>query len=397
MQNFKTLDDINPAGQRVLVRVDLNVPMQDGRVTDDTRIKSVAPTIKELSDKGAKIILLAHFGRPKGQFVPELSLKAVIPALEQALGQKVAFAADEGALDIEDDLNSLSNGDILLLENIRIYPGEEKNDASFSKKLASFADLYVNDGFSVSHRAHASTEGLAHHLPAFAGRSMQAELEALENALGAPKTPVAAIVGGAKVSTKLSVLTHLVEKVDMLIIGGGMANTFLAAQGKPMGKSLHEADLIDTAKNVFDLAEKNSCEIILPVDVVMATDFAENAPNRSGDIDTIESNEMVLDIGEQTIEAIINKLNDCATLIWNGPFGAFEMKPFDNGTITIAKTIAALCKEDKLVAVGGGGDTVAALNQAGVSQDMTYISTAGGAFLEWMEGKELPGVKALLK
>jgi len=397
MQNFKTLDDINPAGQRVLVRVDLNVPMQDGRVTDDTRIKSVAPTIKELSDKGAKIILLAHFGRPKGQFVPELSLKAVIPALEKALGQKVAFAADEGALDIEDDLNSLSNGDILLLENIRIYPGEEKNDASFSKKLASFADLYVNDGFSVSHRAHASTEGLAHHLPAFAGRSMQAELEALENALGAPKTPVAAIVGGAKVSTKLSVLTHLVEKVDMLIIGGGMANTFLAAQGKPMGKSLHEADLIDTAKNVFDLAEKNSCEIILPVDVVMATDFAENAPNRSGDIDTIESNEMVLDIGEQTIEAIINKLNDCATLIWNGPFGAFEMKPFDNGTITIAKTIAALCKEDKLVAVGGGGDTVAALNQAGVSQDMTYISTAGGAFLEWMEGKELPGVKALLK
>ena len=397
MQNFKTLDDINPAGQRVLVRVDLNVPMQDGRVTDDTRIKSVAPTIKELSDKGAKIILLAHFGRPKGQFVPELSLKAVIPALEKALGQKVAFAADEGALDIEDDLNSLSNGDILLLENIRIYPGEEKNDASFSKKLASFADLYVNDGFSVSHRAHASTEGLAHHLPAFAGRSMQAELEALENALGAPKTPVAAIVGGAKVSTKLSVLTHLVEKVDMLIIGGGMANTFLAAQGKPMGKSLHEADLIDTAKNVFDLAEKNDCEIILPIDVVMATDFAENAPNRSGDIDTIESNEMVLDIGEQTIEAIINKLNDCATLIWNGPFGAFEMKPFDNGTITIAKTIAALCKEDKLVAVGGGGDTVAALNQAGVSQDMTYISTAGGAFLEWMEGKELPGVKALLK
>jgi len=236
MQNFKTLDDINPAGQRVLVRVDLNVPMQDGNVTDDTRIKAVVPTIKELSDKGAKIILLAHFGRPKGQFVPDLSLKAVIPALEQALGQKVAFAADEGALDIEDDLNSLSNGDVLLLENIRIYPGEEKNDAEFSKKLASFADLYVNDGFSVSHRAHASTEGLAHHLPAFAGRSMQAELEALENALGAPKTPVAAIVGGAKVSTKLSVLTHLVEKVDMLIIGGGMANTFLAAQGKPMVK-----------------------------------------------------------------------------------------------------------------------------------------------------------------
>ncbi|WP_372733255.1 phosphoglycerate kinase [Novosphingobium sp.] len=391
---FKTLDDIGDVtGKAVLVREDLNVPMADGVVTDDTRLRATVATLNELSDKGAKVLVLAHFGRPKGQPSEEFSLKKLAGPLSQVLGRAVSFIDWEGD---KEAVAALQAGDIAILENTRFFGGEEKNDPAVVERFASLGDFYVNDAFSAAHRAHASTEGLAHVLPAFAGRAMEAELTALEKALGKPEHPVAAVVGGAKVSTKLDVLKHLVGKVDHLIIGGGMANTFLAARGVAVGKSLCEHDLTATADEILDNADKVGCTVHLPYDVVVSKEFATNPPSlRTCNVHEVAADEMILDVGPTAVEALADVLKTCKTLVWNGPMGAFETEPFDTATVALARTAAALTKEGSLVSVAGGGDTVAALNHAGVGGDFSYVSTAGGAFLEWMEGKELPGVAAL--
>ncbi|MGN8020683.1 phosphoglycerate kinase [Phyllobacterium sp. 22229] len=395
MPAFKTLDDADVAGKRVLLRVDLNVPVANGHVTDATRIERVAPTILELSKKGAKVILLAHFGRPKDGPTPEFSLKPIAHAVAKVIGQNVHFAEDSIGDKAAEAVAKLANGDILLLENTRFHKGEEKNDPAYVKALAANGDIYVNDAFSAAHRAHASTEGLAHVLPAYAGRTMQAELEALESGLGNPKRPVVAVVGGAKVSSKLDLLGNLVEKVDALVIGGGMANTFLAAQGVKVGKSLCEHDLADTAREIMAKAQAANCTIILPVDAIVAWHFEANAPFHAYGLDAIPEDGMILDVGPQSIERIKGAIDDAATLVWNGPLGAFELTPFDKATVAAARHVAERTKSGHLVSVAGGGDTVAALNHAGIADDLTYVSTAGGAFLEWMEGKPLPGVDVL--
>jgi len=396
MAAFKTLDDIGDIrGKRVLVRVDLNVPVADGKVTDLTRIERVAPTILELSDKGAKVVLLAHFGRPKGGPDPEFSLEPIARAVSDVVGRPVGFAKDcigevaEGAV-----FGTPSEG-ILLLENTRFHKGEEKNDPAFVEALAKNGDFYVNDAFSAAHRAHASTEGLAHKLPAYAGRTMQAELEALEKGLGNPEKPVIAIVGGAKVSTKIDLLMNLVKKVDALVIGGGMANTFLAARGTNVGKSLAEHDLAGTAKQIMIEAAGAGCAIILPTDGVVAKEFKAGAANETVPVEKVPADGMILDVGPKTIEAVNQWIDRAKTLVWNGPLGAFEIEPFDRATVAAARHAAKRTQDGRLISVAGGGDTVAALNQAGVADDFSYVSTAGGAFLEWMEGKELPGVVAL--
>jgi phosphoglycerate kinase len=394
--SFKTLDDLGEvAGKRVLVREDLNVPMDGGYVTDDTRLRAAAPTLSELSDRGAIVLVLAHFGRPKGKPMLDMSLRAVAEPLAQVLGREVRFIADCCGPEAEAAVQAMQRGDIAVLENTRFYAGEEKNDPALAAAMAKLGELYVNDAFSAAHRAHASTEGLAHLLPAYAGRSMQAELDALEKALGNPEKPVAAVVGGAKVSTKLDVLKHLVDKVDHLIIGGGMANTFLAARGIDVGKSLCEHDLRDTALAILDAADRARCTVHLPYDVVVAKEFRANPRTRTVNVHEVAADEMILDIGPAAVEALADALKICRTLVWNGPLGAFETPPFDAATMSLARTAAALTREGSLVSVAGGGDTVAALNQAGVAQEFTFVSTAGGAFLEWMEGRELPGVAAL--
>ncbi len=398
MGAFKTLDDLpqDLTGQRALVRVDLNLPMADGRATDLTRARAVAPTILELSDRGAKVLLLAHFGRPKGERHSTLSLSEVLGAVEGVLDKEIMFIPEVAGPVAAQAIDILGPGDIGLMENTRFWPGEEKNDPEFARAIAANGDIYVNDAFSSAHRAHATTEGLAHLLPAYAGRAMEKELKALDAALGNPTPPVAAVVGGAKVSTKLAVLEHLVTKVQHLIIGGGMANTFLAANGVDVGKSLCEHDLTDTARRIIDAADEAGCTVHLPYDVVVAREFAANPPSlRTCNVHEVAADEMILDVGPQAVEALGDVLKTCATLVWNGPLGAFETPPFDEATVALAKIAAALTQDGSLISVAGGGDTVAALAHAGVADDVTYVSTAGGAFLEWMEGKELPGVAAL--
>ncbi len=397
MSSFRTLDDLGDlTGKVALVRVDLNLPMHDGVVTDDTRVRASAPTILELADKGAKVLLLAHFGRPKGEKVSTMSVSMTIEAVQAVLGREVMFVPEIAGPVVEQSIGILRPGDIAMLENTRFNKGEETNDPELAKAIAANGDLYVSDAFSTAHRAHASTEGLAHLLPAYAGRSMQAELLALEAALGAPMRPVGAVVGGAKVSSKLDVLKHLVGQVDHLIIGGGMANTFLAANDVAVGKSLCEHDLADTVREILAAADKSGCTVHLPYDVVVAKEFAAHpASLRTCNVHEVADDEMILDIGPQAVEALADVLKTCRTLVWNGPLGAFETPPFDSATVALARTAAALTSESSLVSVAGGGDTVAALNHAGVANDFSYISTAGGAFLEWMEGKELPGVAAL--
>ena len=391
-KSFKTLDDMHDlSGKPVLVREDLNVPMQDGKVSDGTRLRATVATLTELADAHAKVLVLAHFGRPKGHASEELSLRPVASALGDVLGRKVGFLASPERHSVD----ALEPGSITVLENSRFYPGEEKNDPALAKQIAALADFYVNDAFSAAHRAHVTTEGLAHVLPAFAGRAMETELTALETALGDPEHPVAAVVGGAKVSSKLDVLTHLVTKVDHLIIGGGMANTFLAARGVDVGNSLCEHDLTDTANSIMDAADNAGCTVHLPYDVIASKAFAANAEHRTANVHEIAKDEMILDIGMSAVEALSDVLKTCKTLVWNGPLGAFEMEPFDRATVALAQTAAALTREGSLKSVAGGGDTVAALNHAGVADDFSFVSTAGGAFLEWMEGKTLPGVAAL--
>jgi phosphoglycerate kinase len=393
---FKTLDDLGDlTGKVALVRVDLNVPYADGRVTDDMRLRAIIPTVTDLSSKGAKILLLAHFGRPKGAKHSEMSLSMIVEPLQRVLGREIMFVPEIAGAVVEQSVGILSNGDIAVLENTRFFAGEEANDPALASAVAAHADFYVNDAFSAAHRAHMSTEGLAHILPAYAGRSMEAELKALEAALGNPQHPVAAVVGGAKVSTKLAVLEHLVSKVDHLIIGGGMANTFLAARGVNVGKSLCEHDLTSTAEKILDAAEHANCTVHLPYDVVTSQEFRANPPIRTVNVHEVAADEMILDIGPAAVEALGDILKNCRTLLWNGPLGAFEMTPFDTATVALARMAAALTKEGSLVSVAGGGDTVAALVHAGVEADFTFVSTAGGAFLEWMEGKPLPGVIAL--
>ena len=394
---FRTLDDLKiTPGLRALVRVDFNVPMEDGKVSDDTRLRSALPTIRDLTAAGAKVILIAHFDRPKGKRVPEMSLKPIVAPLAALLGGPVAFADDCIGHQAEDAVAALTNGGVLLLENLRFHAEEEANDEGFAEALAKLADVYVNDAFSVSHRAHASTEGVTHDLPAYAGRSMQAELTALEAALGSPRRPVLGIVGGSKVSTKLDLLDHLVTKLDRLAIGGGMANTFLAAQGIDVGASMCEHDLGETARTILESAAKAGCEILLPIDVVVAKTVAPNVPSQVKALKDIAADDRILDAGPETAERLIAAMDASKTLIWNGPLGVFEIPPFDAATVAAAKAAAARVKTG-LVAVAGGGDTVAALNHANVAAGFTFVSTAGGAFLEWMEGKTLPGVAALSK
>ncbi len=393
---FKTLDDMGDiVGKRVLVREDLNVPMAGGKVSDNTRLRATVETLTELADRGAKVFVLAHFGRPKGKPNAEMSLRQVVEPLSTVLGRPVGFIDGCAGQLVAVETASTANGSITILENARFHEGEEANDPVFVGQMAKVGDLYVNDAFSAAHRAHASTEGLAHVLPAFAGRAMQKELEALQKALGAPEKPVAAVVGGAKVSTKLDVLKHLVARVDHLIIGGGMANTFLAARGVDVGKSLCEHDLAATAEEILDAADKAGCTVHLPYDVVVAKEFRANPPIRTVNVHEVAADEMILDVGPAAVEALADVLKNCRTLVWNGPMGAFETPPFDTATVALARTAAALTKDGSLVSVAGGGDTVAALNHAGVADDFSFVSTAGGAFLEWMEGRELPGVKAL--
>jgi phosphoglycerate kinase len=395
MKPYRSLDDLSVSGKRILVRVDLNVPMDDGKVSDATRIDRALPTIRELANKNGKVILLSHFGRPKGGPDSENSLRPVAAELQRRLGKPVAFATDcigEAAASV---VNAMHNGDVAVLENTRFHKGEEKNDPAFVAELAKLGDLYVNDAFSAAHRAHASTEGIAHRLPAYAGRAMQSELDALTKALEKPVRPVMAVVGGAKVSSKLALLGNLVNKVNLLVIGGGMANTFLAAQGKSIGKSLCEKDLLDTARTILTQAAAAGCEIVLPIDAVVARQFKEHAPSHIVDIDHVATDEMILDIGPRSVVNAEGKLAQARTLVWNGPVGAFEVKPFDAGTVALAATAARLTQSGKLLSVAGGGDTVAALNQARVADDFSYVSSAGGAFLEWLEGKALPGVEAL--
>ena len=393
--DFHTLDDADVRGKRVLLRVDLNVPMSKGVISDLTRITRVVPTLRELSMKGAKVIVLSHFGRPKGTPNAKDSLEPLTVALERELGRTVVFADDCIGAHAQTAVDAMHDGDIVLLENARFHKGETENDPAFVADLAKLGDLYVNDAFSAAHRAHATTEGLAHVLPAYAGRTMQAELEHLGAALNHPERPVAAVVGGAKISTKLDLLGNLVKRVDYLIIGGGMANTFLYAQGKAIGISLCEKDMADTARSIMATATEAGCQIILPVDAVVAERFEAGAPDAVVAIDEVPADKMILDIGPLSIAHIEAMLQDVKTLVWNGPFGAFEIKPFDRGTVRVAQAAAALTKAGKLITVAGGGDTVSALNLAGVSSDLTYLSTAGGAFLEWLEGKSLPGVEAL--
>ncbi len=397
MSQFKTIDDLDVAGKRVLVRADLNVPMQDGRVTDTTRIDRTVPTLNELSNKGAKVIVISHFGRPKGQAVPEMSLAPVAEALSQSCGSPVAFATDTVGESAKETIAAMNEGDIVMLENLRFHGEEEANEMAFTEKLSNLGDLYVSDAFSCSHRAHASTEGLAHMLPSAAGRLMQVEVESLAGALESPQPPVAAVVGGAKVSTKMEVLGNLSKKVDVLIIGGGMANTFLYANGYDVGNSLCERDMADSARDILKVAEESGCEIVLPVDAVVAREFKEGADFETVPLDGIPSDAMMLDIGPASVADVTAKLEKCKTVVWNGPFGAFEIPPFDAGTNGVAKIAGRLTKEGTLTSVAGGGDTVAALAHAGVSGEFSYISTAGGAFLEWMEGKQLPGVEVLRK
>ena len=392
---FKTLDDVELQDKRVLVRVDLNVPMKDGEVTDMTRINRIVPTLTEISEKGGKVIILAHFGRPKGEKNPDMSLKQVVPAVARAMERDVAFAEDCIGDIAKQAIDNMAPGEVLVLENTRFYKGEEKNDPEFAAQLGANGDLLVADAFSVSHRAHVSTEGLCRHMPAVAGRTMQQELEALDSALGNPNRPVLAVVGGAKVSTKIDLLENLVSKVDGLVIGGGMANTFLAAQGKDVGKSLCEHDLAETAQRILVAAEKAGCEIILPVDALVAKEFAAGAAHDVLDVDSVPADGMMLDVGPKSIEAVNAWIAKANTIVWNGPLGAFEIAPFDTATVAAAKAAAEATKAGNLTSVAGGGDTVAALNHAGVYDDFSYISTAGGAFLEWMEGKALPGVEVL--
>ncbi len=394
MTAFRTLDEADLRGRRVLLRVDLNVPMEDGKVSDLTRLERAAPTITEIADQGGKVILLSHFGRPK-QRTPEDSLRPVADALARVLNRRVGFAEDCVGPAAEAAVSAMKNGDIVCLENTRFHRGEERNDPLFIAALAALGDIWVNDAFSAAHRAHASTEGLGHKLPAYAGRNMQAELDALTRALESPQRPVAAIVGGAKVSTKIDLLFNLLMKVDTLIIGGGMANTFLAAQGQSIGKSLCEHDLAETARGILFNATVHHCKIMLPVDAVVTKEFKAHAPWRVTPVDAVAADEMILDIGPRTIEHVVSVLARAKTLVWNGPFGAFEMEPFDNGTVEVAEAAAELTQAGKLKSIAGGGDTVAALNAAGAAKRFSYVSTAGGAFLEWMEGKALPGVEVL--
>jgi phosphoglycerate kinase len=398
MRRFKTLDDLpeDLTGNKVLVRVDLNVPMDGAKVTDDTRLRAMLPTVLELSDRGAVVLLLAHFGRPKGEKRPDMSTAQLVLPIHRLAGRSVRFIEDCVGLEAERAIATMLPGNIGVLENTRFHAGEEKNDPELARGMAALGDYYVDDAFSAAHRAHASTEGITHYLPSFAGRAMEAELNALERALGNPERPVAAVVGGAKVSTKLAVLGHLVTKVDHLIIGGGMANTFLAARGVNVGKSLCEHELTGEANAIFDRAEEAGCTIHLPYDVVVAREFSPNPPSvRTCNVHEVQPDEMILDIGPAAVEALADVIKTCRTLVWNGPLGAFEVPPFDAATVALAKTAAALTKEGSLVSVAGGGDTVAALNHAGVADDFTFVSTAGGAFLEWMEGRTLPGVAAL--
>lgn len=395
MAGFRTLDLLAARGKRVLLRADLNVPMQDGKVSDPTRLERLSPTIRELAGKGAKVVVLSHFDRPKGKRVASMSLKPVAEALSGVLRRTVAFAEDCIGEPAEKAVAGMREGDVLVLENTRFHPGEEKNDAGFADALATLGDVYVNDAFSAAHRAHASTEALARRLPAYAGRLMQAELEALEKALGAPARPVAAIVGGAKVSTKLDLLGNLVARVNLLVIGGAMANTFLAARGVAVGRSLQEAELHDTARGIEATAKAASCEILLPIDAVVAREFKANVPTETVPVGAVPAEAMILDVGPLTVAAILDRLAECRTLVWNGPLGAFETPPFDTATVRVAKGVAGLTKAGRLLSVAGGGDTVAALRHAGVVEDLTYVSAAGGAFLEWLEGKTLPGVAAL--
>lgn len=397
MADFNTIDDLDLDGKIVLTRVDVNVPVENGQVTDATRIEKIVPTIKDIQAKGGIPVLLAHFDRPKGKRVDSMSLKIVVPALEQALGQPVKFSDEAIGGPAKRAVAELQPGDVLLLENTRFYPGEETNDPTFAASLAALGQAYVNDAFSAAHRAHASTEGIAQLLPSAAGRLMEAELKALNAALGEPQRPVVAVVGGAKVSTKLDLLSNLITKVDHLVIGGGMANTFLVAQGIEVGKSLAERDMADTARDILARAEGAGCTIHLPVDVVVAREFKANAENDTVAADACPADAMILDAGPETVKKIREVFDASRTLIWNGPLGAFEIAPFDAATNAAAQEAATLTRAGKLISVAGGGDTVAALNKAGVSGDFTFISTAGGAFLEWMEGKELPGVAALQK
>ena len=392
---FRNLDDLDVEAKRVLVRADLNVPVADGKVTDDTRIVRQAPTIKELSEKGAKVIILSHFDRPKGKVVPSMSLKVLVAPLEKHLGRQIAFAEDCIGATARDAVAALKDGDVLLLENTRFHKGEEANDPEMAKQLAALGDIFVNDAFSAAHRAHASTEGVARLLPNAAGRSMQAELTHLERALGNPERPLMAVVGGAKVSTKIELLQNLVKRVETLVIGGAMANTFLAAEGVHVGKSLYEPDHLETARQVIRMANDAGAVILLPKDLVVAKEFKAGAAHRTVPVSDIADDEMALDVGPASIKAFENRLLATRTLVWNGPFGAFETAPFDAGTVAAAQKVASLTRSGQLLSVAGGGDTVAALAHAGVEEDFTYVSTAGGAFLEWLEGKELPGVQAL--
>ena len=395
MSSFKTIDDLDVAGKRVLVRLDLNVPMKDGRVTDSTRIDRSLETIRDLTAAGAAVIVMSHFGRPRGQVVPKMSLKPVARALGQALNRDVSFATDCIGPEAEAVAQEVAMGGVAMLENLRFHAEEEANDIDFAGKLAGLGNLYVNDAFSCAHRKHSSTEAIARLLPSAAGRLMQAELDALSKALEAPQRPVAALVGGAKISSKMTVLSHLVQQVDVLIIGGGMANTFLHAQGIDVGKSLCETDMADAALNILGQAVAAGCEVVLPIDAVVAKEFAEGAPSETVLLDAIPSDSMMLDVGPASTADLMARLADCKTLLWNGPLGAFEVKPFDTATNALAREAARLTAEGRLTSVAGGGDTVAALANAGVGDGFTYVSTAGGAFLEWLEGKELPGVAAL--
>jgi len=394
---FRTLDDADLSGKRALVRVDFNVPMADGKVSDDTRLRAAIPTIEKLRKGGAKVVLLAHFDRPKGKVVPEMSLEPIAPALAKVLGAPVAFASDCVGPAAANAIAAIKPGDVVMLENVRFHAGEEKNDPEFAKALAANGDLYVNDAFSAAHRAHASTEGLAHLLPAYAGEQMRRELDALDAALGKPKRPVLGIVGGSKVSTKLDLLNNLVKKLDRLAIGGGMANTFLAAQGVDVGASLCEHDLGDTAREIMATAKASGCELLLPIDVVTAEEVKPGAASQTRDLAAIQPADRILDAGPKTLAKLLEAMDASATLIWNGPLGVFEVPPFDAATVAAAREAGNLAQSGKLVAVAGGGDTVAALHHAGCADQFTFVSTAGGAFLEWMEGKELPGVAALSK
>jgi len=397
MTAFATLNDIKVAGRRVLVRADLNVPMKDGKVSDATRIERLAPTIRELAEKGARVVVLSHFGRPKGKREPSMSLSPLAPALGQALGKNVRFVDECVGKKVEGEVSALKDGEVLLAENLRFHAEEEANDTGFARALAALGDLYVNDAFSCAHRAHASTEAIARLLPSAAGRLMQAELEALHKALESPQRPLAAVVGGAKVSTKLELLGNLISKVDVLVIGGGMANTFLYAKGVAIGRSLSERDMADTARRIMEQAEAAKKRIILPIDAVVAPALTAGDAAKTVPIGRVPEDQMILDVGPKSIADTVTAIEGCRTLVWNGPLGAFEHPPFDKGTVAVAKAAAKLTRAGSLLSVAGGGDTVAALAQAGVEEQFSYVSAAGGAFLEWLEGKELPGVAALAK